>query len=334
MRWLPCLLFIFLFSCGDDKNSPDVSAIPVNLSVQRFDIDLFSIDTNHLETSLATLKQKYPAFINDFLYNILALPPQKDSMIPMLKFFLRQYKQVNDTAQGRFKNMLPVRNELHLGLQFLKHYFPAYKAPEKLITFTGPIDGYGNVLTGSGFAVGLQLYLGKDFPLYRTEMVSNTYPAYQSRRFEPQYIASNCLKNIISDMYPESNRSITLSEVMVDQGKRLYVLDHLLPNTADSIKTGYTTLQLQGAYDHEAMIWNFFVQNNLLYVSDPFVIRDYINDGPNTAVLGADSPGDIAMFTGWQIVKKWMKEYPENSLKQLMETDPKKIFQEAKYKPR
>ena len=333
-NWLSCLFVFFLFSCGNKKNTPDVSQVKVNLSVERFDKDFYALDTTHLETSLTALQQKYPSFINDFLYNILALPPQKDSMLPMLKLFSREYRPVYNAAENTFKDLEPVRKELQQGLQFLKYYFPKYSAPEKLITFIGPVDGYGNVLTRSGFAVGLQLYLGKNSSLYQTEMVSNTYPAYQSRRFEPQYIAANCMKNVITDMYPESKHSMTLSEAMVDQGKKLYALDLLLPNTADTIKTGYTASQLEGAYNHEAMIWNFFVQNNLLYVSDPFQIRDYVNDGPNTAVLGADSPGDIAMFTGWQIVKKWMNEYPKTSLQQLMETDAKKIFQEAKYKPR
>lgn len=336
-NWLPCLFVSFLFflsSCGNKKKTPDVSSIKVNLAVDRLDIAIFSLDTLHAETALNTLEQKYPAFLNDYLYNILALPPQKDSMLPMLTSFIREYRPVYDAAQHSFRDLLPVTRELRQGLQFLKYYFPRYKAPEKMITFIGPVDGYGNVLTRNAFAVGLQLYLGKNSPLYQTEMVSNTYPAYQSRRFEPSYIAANCMKNVLNDMYPETSHSRTLSETMVDQGKRLYALDLLLPYTADSVKTGYTAAQLEGCYQHEAMIWNFFVQNNLLYVSDPFMIRDYVNDGPNTAVLGAEAPGDIAMFTGWQIVKKWMGENPKTTLQQMMETDPAKIFQEAKYKPR
>ncbi len=33
---------------------------------------------------------------------------------------------------------------------------------------------------------------------------------------------------------------------MIEKGKRLYVLDKILPNTADTLKTGYTAAQLTG----------------------------------------------------------------------------------------
>ena len=122
---------------------------------------------------------------------------------------------------------------------------------------------------------------------------------------------------------------------MIEEGKRMYVLDNVLPETADSLKTGYTASQLKGCYDNEAAIWNFFIGNNLLYVNDPLQIRDYTNDAPRTETLGPDSPGNIGLFVGWQIVKKWMSEKGSAvDMQQLLQTDAKQIFQEAKYKPR
>jgi hypothetical protein len=121
---------------------------------------------------------------------------------------------------------------------------------------------------------------------------------------------------------------------MIDAGKRLYLLDHFLPQVADSLKTGYTQKQLDGCYDNEAGIWNYFVQNNLLFITDPLQVRDYMQDGPFTEVLGQASPGFIGQFIGWQVVKKWMDKNPEITLQQLIETQEKKIYDEAKYKPR
>lgn len=90
---------------------------------------------------------------------------------------------------------------------------------------------------------------------------------------------------------------------MIEEGKRMYVLDHLLPETEDTVKTGYTAAQLKGCYGNEAAIWNYFIENNLLYANDPSQIRDYTNDAPRTEALGQDSPGNIGLFVGWQIVK-------------------------------
>jgi hypothetical protein len=142
------------------------------------------------------------------------------------------------------------------------------------------------------------------------------------------------MTNVINDIYPPKSGTRTLIEQMVEQGKRMYVLDLLLPETADTLKTGYTEKQLQGCYDNEPGIWNFFLQNNLLYITDPLQTRDYINDGPRTEALGPASPGNIGLFVGWQIVKKWMGSHENTTPEQLLQTPPKQIFEEAKYKPK
>ncbi len=65
------------------------------------------------------------------------------------------------------------------------------------------------------------------------------------------------MKNIIDDIFPGLPGDKTLLDLMVDKGKRLYVLDKLLPNTADTLKIGYTTNQLKGADKNEGLIWSF-----------------------------------------------------------------------------
>ncbi|HRI19451.1 MAG TPA: hypothetical protein PLA68_00795 [Panacibacter sp.] len=327
-------ILIGIYSCGNKKNIPDVSGITVQLQLQRFDKDFFAIDTNDAAAALTRLQKKYPSFLNDFLYNILAAPPQPDSALQKVKMFLHDYKPVYDSAQLVFPSTEKLQKEITAGLQFVQYYFPSYKVPDQVVTFIGPIEGYANVLTSAGLAVGLQLYLGKDFEVYHTEYINEVYPAYQSRRFEPQYIAVNCIKNIIDDIYPSANADLPLVYQMIEAGKRLYVLDKLLPGTADSLKTGYTQLQLDGCYENEAMIWNYFLQNNLLYSADPSAVRDYMNDGPKTDILGDGSPGFIGQFTGWQIVKKWMDLKTETTIQQLLQTPAKQIFEEARYKPK
>ena len=80
MRLLSFYVFILIIiSSCKGKNIPNVSAIKVDLQIQRFDKDFFSIDTNHTDQSLAQLHQKYPLFIQDFIFNILALSSQPDS---------------------------------------------------------------------------------------------------------------------------------------------------------------------------------------------------------------------------------------------------------------
>jgi hypothetical protein len=337
---LGSFIVICIYSCANRKNIPDVSNINVQLIVKRFDKDLFSIDTNNVSRALTQLQKSYPSFLNDYLYNILAIPPLQDSVVRKVKMFIHDYKPIYDSSLIIFASLDKIQEEIKKGFQFVKYYFPDYKLPPTIITFIGPVEGYANVLTSSGLAVGLQLYLGKDFPVYHSEYISEIYPDYQSRRFEPQYIPVSCVKNIIDDIYPQDAPDLPLVYQMIEAGKRLYVLDKLLPETADSLKTGYTQKQLVGCYQNEVFIWNYFLQNNLLYATDPSLTRDYMNDGPKTEVLGEASPGFIGQFVGWQIVKKFMSldknKNLEHSkvLEQLLHTSAKQIFEEAKYKPR
>jgi hypothetical protein len=325
-----------LFSCKGKKSIPDVSAIKVDLKIERFEKDFFKIDTANIAQSLDQLNQKYPAFLKDYLYQVLGLMPQSDSVINQIKLFLKDslYKSIYKDATQMFSNLNDAKTELSLGLQLTKYYFPKYELPNKIITFVGPLDGVGTALTSDhSLAIGLQGYLGKDYVAYQNGYIAETYPAYKSRRFEPQYIATNCIKNIIMELYPDKSNGRPLAERMVEQGRRLYLLDALLPNTSDSIKTGYTQSQLAQCTENEKTIWAYFVQGNLLFEREPSIVSPYVTDGPKTQELSETAPGNIGTYIGWQIVKQWMKSNPKTALDVLMQTPTMTIFNEAGYKP-
>ncbi len=332
-RYVICTcLWISFLGCKAKKEIPDVSGIQVSLATERFEKDFFAVDTLQLSASLQNLHQKYPGFAQDFLFNILGTTA--DSAVKDIPLFLRTYEQMNEAAIKKFTDFSKIEAQIKKGLQFVHYYYPNYPLPKKLITFIGPINSYGNIITPNALAIGLQLYLGKDYPLYRTEQGQQLYPVFISRRFEPEYIPVNCIRNIIDDMYPDKNIGRPLVEQMVEAGKRLYLMDKFLPELPDTLKIGYTRQQLTGCYESEKNIWSFFVQNDLLFNADPNLTRDYMNDGPNTAALGEASPGNIGQFLGWQIVHKWMGKNKKTTLSDLMKMPARQIFEEAKYKPK
>ena len=76
------------------------------------------------------------------------------------------------------------------------------------------------------------------------------------------------------------------------------------------------------------------MENKLLFSIDPNLMNKYVNDGPTTNGFPKESPGNIGQFLGWQIIKSYMKNNTNVTLKQLMEQkDLIKIFNESKYKP-
>jgi hypothetical protein len=326
---------MLLFSCNNGDKTPDVSNIKIDLTGMRFEKELFSLDTINFTEKLDVLIARYPSFGENFLATVLNADPKwsADSTAGYVQGFIIAYKQVYDTAEKIFSDFTPYEKEIKRGLQFVKYYFPDFKTPNKLITYIGPMDGYGDILADDAIIVGLQHHLGKDFSLYRSAIVQETYPPYISNRFEPGYIAVNCMKNIVNDLYPEKMDDRALVLQMVEKGKRLFVLSKLLPQTEEYKLIGYTRAQLTSVYEHEASVWDLFVQNNFLRTIDNNIIKNYIGESPKTQELGEASPGNIGSFAGWQIVKKFMQKNPGLSLAALMSTDAETIFQQAKYKP-
>ncbi len=330
-----CCLSVFFASCKNGEKTPDVSDVKIQLTTQHFEKELFSLDTANFSANLEKLIAKYPSFGENFLSAVLGTDPKwtGDSVASYVKGFADAYKNIYDTTALVFKDFTPYENEIKKGLQFVKHYFPNYKIPDKIVTYIGPLNGYGDILADDALIVGLHFHLGKNFSLYHSELVQQTYPEYISRRFEPDYIAVNSLKNIVLDLYPEKLEEKSLVQQIVEKGKRLYLLSKLLPGTDEYKLIGYTAEQLKDVNAHEKNVWDLFVQNNLLQTIDENVIKNYIGESPKTQELGDASPGNIGSFSGWQIVKKYMQKNPEITLQKLMATDADTIFQEAKYKP-
>ncbi len=325
---------LFLFSCKKSgRESPDTSKIKAPLEIIRYERTVFA--NGSAATKMDALDKKYPAFTKDFLFNIVGIPPQKDSIIRILPLFVQSNRVIYDSVQAIFTDskLNEILAPLQKALKLTKYYFPQYKLPNKLFTYVGPLDGYGSIMTSSGLAIGLQSYLGANFQAYHTDYLQQVYPNYISARFEPEYISVNSTRNIVEDLFMNQAKSTSLVEQMVDLGKKLYVMDYLLPDVPENLIFGYTEVQLENVEKNEALIWNFFLQNNLLYSTEADNFRDYLNDGPNTPALGSDIPGNIGQFTGLQIVKKWMNEHPKKSLSDLLNIPSSDIFKETKYKP-
>jgi hypothetical protein len=335
MRLLFSLIIcIFLYSC-DNKNIPDVSNIKVPLKTQRFEQAFFALDTSNVLPQLDKLMADYPAFGENFIGTILGIDPKlsSDTVANSIKEYISYSRSVYDESQKFFKDFSPYEKQIQNGLQFVKFYYPKYKIPTKIITYIGPADGYGDILDEDIFIVGLHAHLGKDFPLYKTDMIREIYPEYITARFAPDYIVVNCMKNIVSDMYPEKNEDKRLLIQMIEKGKRLWLLSKFLPETEEYKLMGYTKEQMKDCDAHQANIWSLFIQNNFLQITDNNLIKNYVSEGPKTQELGENAPGNIGSYAGWQIVKKFVSKNSEVLPAEIMAMDNEKLYAEAKYKP-
>lgn len=338
----PLFTSLVFLSCNN-KQHPDTSQIDVKLDVVRFEKDFFAMDTNDINTSMQRLNEKHHDFINDFLLRILGLDGVDTAIwSSAIKQFHRDYSPIFSATEKLNPAIEESIGKTKDALKLVKYYFPNYKLPEQFVTFIGPIDafaanqtgGSGDIITTHALGVGLQLHLGENASIYQTEQGMQLYPSYISRKFTTDYIPVNGMKNIIDDILPPAKQGSTLLDIFIDHGKRMHLLDLFLPEMSDTLKLGYTGTQLKGADENEGLIWNYFLENNLLYETDPFKIRSYSNDAPSTVEFGQGSPGFISLFVGRQIIRKYMNKFPDTDINTLLKLDSKKILSGAGYKPR
>ncbi|HOZ68595.1 MAG TPA: hypothetical protein PK328_04505, partial [Chitinophagaceae bacterium] len=181
----------------------------------------------------------------------------------------------------------------------------------------------------------LQQYAGKDFAEYQAPVFQEMFPTYISRRFSPEYMVANCMKSVTEEIFPDRSAGKPLIEQMIEKGKQWYMLDKFLPDSPDSLKTGYTQKQLNWCQANEGSIWSFIVKNEDLYSLSPATLQVYIGEAPFTQGMPQEySPGNLGQWVGWQIVKKFVSKNEQLSVSEIMRTTPAVIIEQAKYKPK
>lgn len=318
MRKLTVLLIftVFFISCDKkDKVEKAIEEVPVELDVERFDKIFYETPPE----DLSKIKRQYPYFF----------PAGNEDTVWTNKMKNPLLRELHAEVQKTFGNFQKERGDLEELFRHIKYYFPETNLP-KVITLISEVDTQSKVIyADSLLLISLDVYLGKDHKFY------SGFPEYQRRTFEKSQI----LPDVVSDfslrkITPPTDRAL-LSQ-MIYFGKELYLKDVLIPQVSDADKIGYTPDQITWSQENEGYIWRYFVDEKLLYDSDPKLPGRFINPAPFSKFyleIDNESPGQIGMWIGWQIVRSYMKNN-DVSLQQLLQTDAKEIFDNSKYKPK
>lgn len=341
MRQFQIYLFFLicpLLQACNNKKTPDISHIKLNISIERFDQEMAGLQASELNVKAPGLRKKYTWFYDDYMEKMLGAGTARDTFYyENLRSVLqnKDYKELKATVEQTFPNLKKQEEELSLAFRYIKYYYPDQKFP-RLISF---ISGFA-VQTPIGndyIGIGLDMFLGKNGSKFYPA-IRQSVPAYISRRFTPENIAPRVVEAFIrEEMFPEQDADKTLLAKMIYNGKILYFMDSVLPESGDTLKIGYTNDQIEWCKINEAGIWAYFMENELLFNSDYLEIQKFLAEAPFTPGIGENSSSapKLGVWTGWQIVRKYMEKNPEISLQQLMiEGDAQKILNGSKYKPR
>jgi len=316
-KLLSAIVIISLaLSCNNDsKLEKEIAEIDIKVNIERFDRLFAQVTPN----SLPKLKDDYP-FMFSKKYN--------DSLwIARINDTLQQ--QLNAEVDMAFTNSNVLEDEIELLFQHLKYYYKTFQTP-RIITVTSDVD-YRNktIVTDSIVLIALDTYLGTDHEFY----VGMHH--YLKQNFRPSQIVADLATQYAEQEIFQVKRKSFLDE-MVYYGKQLYFKDVVIPFKDDEEKIGYTKAQLDWAIANESNIWRFFVEEELLFDSNPKLVERFINPAPFSKFnleMDSESPGRLGQYLGWQIVRSYMKNN-DVTLQQILTANAADIFNNARFKPR
>ncbi len=328
--------------CGSDRaeDIPDVSDITLDYKLVRFDELLASMDTNNIGEEIKLLEKKQPDFYKIFFKSILSFDVLgKEDFEKNLHGFLTDSRilKLQDTVAIVFSDFeKKTMQEIDEAMRFMKYYFPDFKAPN-IYTYTSEYT-YQRFLfqdkDRDGLGIGLDMFLGSDYPYKALDPNNPAFSQYLTRTFSEQHITKKAMDLLIDDRLgrPPGSRLI---DHMIHNGKKMYIMNRILPTAHDSILLEYTTEQTKWVKENELQIWAFFFDQNLFYESNAMKINKYISPSPSSPGMPKKAPGRVANYIGWKIVEAYMKKFPDTSMEELIHIkDSQEIMDKSRYKPR
>ncbi|MCB0635647.1 MAG: hypothetical protein KDC54_03465 [Lewinella sp.] len=335
------LLLLALASCSEPREAaPDVSHLDASLEIHRFEQDLFGLDTNNLAAGLQALRTEYPEFLDIFTTNVLEIGPIDDPSQAQLDFLrgmieFPALRKLQDTIQIVYPNLSDIQAELEQALRYYQYYFPDQPAPQRLVTYLSEYT-YAAFLYGQNdLAVGLDMFLGADYPYQRFNPGNAYFSNYLIRTYNRDHLTAKVVRVLVEDLLPPT-RGDRLLDMMIENGKRLYFMEKLLPEMADTVLFEVTPEQMTWLRDNELNMWSYFLSEDLLYSSQYQDIRKLVEPSPSgQPILPPESPGGAANYIGLRIVAAFMERHPELPLSELLlYNDTQQILDDSRYKPR
>jgi len=327
------LALFFTCSCKKSHYKVNTSSIKVDIKIKRLEKDLFSLDPGQVIPAVPGLKQKYGEFLQLFSFVINTGDINEPSFGDFLLRFCsdKQNSDVYALTMEKFPEVTFIESGLEDAFKHYLYYFPGKVVPEVNTCITG----FNNsIITGDSLlGIGLDRYLGVDCEYYPRLNIAR----YLTARMTPENIVPDCIYGwAVSEWdfsllkYPDEN----LLSGMIHEGKLRYFEKCMLPDTPDSTIFGFTPDQMKFCQESEPVMWQYLIENNLLFTTDQFTIRKLTGEAPFTSYFSKESPGKAAVWLGFRIVEAYMINNQSVKLEDMIRnTDVQEILGKAKYSP-
>ena len=305
------IISVLFWSCSNRKTHKDATQ---SYELIRFE----SIFYDAHPDSLVEVEKRFPYFFPKSYPFSVWVNRRTDSLQ------LALYEQTKSISNS------DIHDQLSPFMEGLPRVFENTGVPKKVITITSDVDYNNKVILNDSMAlIAIDNFLGVNHHMYEGI-------AFYLR----QGMELNQLSKELAESF--ANNRIALPEdrtflaQLIYSGKIQFLKQSILSDYSEDKILGYTPDQLAWAMTNEKEIWNFFVSKELLYSTDSELIKRFISPAPFSKFylnIDVDSPGQIGQWLGLQIVKAYQKK-ERKSIKQLLNTPYRELFEKSKYKPR
>ena len=314
------LILIIFVGCNVEKSQ--------KININDFHEVISVNDAKALSDSMIDWEENHEVFLEFFSNYIIR---NNDDFLSSLISFKNDtlIEETNDSISLFLnKNKDEIYDEISYSLNKFYGFFPSLTQTKVYIYNSG--FNYGIISYDDIVAIGLDNYLNENSKFYKMLSVPDYLRKYKSKR----YITANLIEVIFNSYFQEYyNRNNFLSS-LIYKGKIMYVIEKCSKSSKE-VNFSYTNEEFLWCEKNEFQIWNFFIENNLIFSNNQNNLRSYLDYSPFAKGMPQESPGRIAYYVGYKIFKKYAQKYKHKTLfKLITETDENKILSESKYRPK
>lgn len=322
--------------CNTNKFDIDLKNIQLEIETNRLDQDIFNTTDKIPKEFIQYLYQTYGDFYPIYVEQIIRIG-SADSIntIKELEKFAQDtgVYSIQEHINRVYKPSNIENHSLKMTNSFKrwKFHFPNKTIPK--ITYFNSAFNYGIVTTEKQLGIGLDFYLGKSDSLI-AKMPGEIFNQYEKDKMDPIYLERDAIEGWIREDLKEYKSNKNLLSIIVYEGKLLYILNALFPNTGKEIVMRYTADELKWVEDNKVNVWKEIAKQKVIFGTQSFENQKWIINGPftNAGAIPNDSPARIGCWIGWQMVSEFMDNHPNYSLQQLMDETNYQHFLNS-YKP-
>ncbi len=322
---------LVIAGCNRDTLEVDISGIELNLELERFDRDLFTMDQDTMDAAIGALYGRYGDFFDVFNVHVISIGQASSRRYSSyLSMFINDPTnwEVFEYTDQVFASTSGIEESLNDGFRHYLYHYPDSLAP-RVVGYVSRFN-QGLFTVGNFVGVGLDQYLGSDCSYYQKMGV----PLYLSRKKEPQRIPVDAMFAWATQLYPFNDSVDNVLSRMIYHGQLAWFVGAMFPELDDEEIMGFTEDQMLWCRNNEKQMWTHLVEEKLLFSTDPMNIRKLVEDAPSTRFYTSESPGRAAVWQGWQIIRAFADQNPKLSVQQLMaQRNFQELLRLSRYNP-